>query len=118
MVGAKTARKPDRPHASHAWREHKFEGKPDKPLRRTFRGSRRAEKNQREEATAEKRAGLLTDRKGRRVLVERVASARAAEPPPEPQHKQRPPKRSRRGRPDRAAGPRPARPRSSRPERD
>jgi 23S rRNA pseudouridine2605 synthase len=118
LVGAKTARKPDRPHASHAWREHKFEGKPDKPLRRTFRGSRRAEKNQREEATAEKRAGLLTDRKGRRVLVERFASTRAAEPPPKPQHKERPPKRSRRGRPDRAAGPRPARPRSSRPERD
>jgi 23S rRNA pseudouridine2605 synthase len=117
-VGGRPARKPERPHASHAWRERKFGGKPDKPLRRTFRGSRRAEKNQREEATAEKRAGLLTDRKGRHVLVERFASARAAEPPPaEPRQKQRPPKRGRRGRPDRATGPRPARPRPSRPER-
>jgi 23S rRNA pseudouridine2605 synthase len=113
---ARSTRKPERPHASHAWRERKFGGKPDKPLRRTFRGSRRAEKNQHEEAMAETHAGLLKDRKGRRVLVERVASARAAEPPPEPRQKQRPPKRSRRGRPDRAAGPRPARPRPSRPE--
>jgi hypothetical protein len=89
----------------------------DKPLRRTFRGSRRAEKEQREDPAAQKRAGLVTDRKGRRVLVERHASARPAEPPPAPPQKQRPPKRGRRGRPDRAAGPRPARPRPSRPER-
>jgi 23S rRNA pseudouridine2605 synthase len=112
-VGARPARKPERPHASHAWREHKIGGERDKPLRRTFRGARRAEKEQREQAATEKRAGLLTDRKGRRVLVERFASARTAEPPPEPQ-KRGPPKRGRRGRPDRAAGPRPARPRPKR----
>jgi 23S rRNA pseudouridine2605 synthase len=112
-VDARPARKPDRTRASHAWREHKSGGERDKPLRRTFRGARRAEKEQREQAATEKRAGLLTDRKGRRVLVERFASARAAEPLPEPQ-KQRPPKRGRRGRPDRAAGPRPARPRPER----
>jgi 23S rRNA pseudouridine2605 synthase len=107
-MGARPKRTPERKHASHAWREHKFGDERAKPLHRKFRGKRRADAKPGEQPSADKRAGLLTDRKGRRVLVERVASARAAEP-------QAPRQDDRRGRnrrrPDRAGGPRPSRPR-------
>jgi 23S rRNA pseudouridine2605 synthase len=99
-----------RSSASHAWREHKFDSERDKPLRRKFRGARRDEKFAAEAPAAEKRAGLLTDRKGRRVLVERFASKPAEEPVSDKQH-QRPPKRGRRRGADRGSGPRPSRPR-------
>ena len=110
---ARTARKPDgrtQPRLARA----QIGGERDKPLRRTFRGARRAEKEQREQAATAKRAGLLTDRKGRRVLVERIASAA---PPSRHLNLSTSVRRNaaRRGRPDRAAGPRPARPRPERP---
>ena len=70
----------------------------------------RRDEKQREERAAEKpRAGLLTDRKGRRVLVERFG-----QPAPIQQSRPEEGKASRHGRrrsPDRASGPRPRRPR-------
>jgi 23S rRNA pseudouridine2605 synthase len=55
---------------SHSWRASE-EDRPGKKLRRNFRGSRRDDGKPREAPTAEPRTALLTDRKGRRVLVER-----------------------------------------------
>ena len=99
----------DRKSPSHSWRAHEQERIGGKKLRRKFRGDRRDEK-QREERAAEKpRAGLLTDRKGRRVLVERFG-----QPAPIQQSRPEEGKASRHGRrrsPDRASGPRPRRPR-------
>jgi 23S rRNA pseudouridine2605 synthase len=65
--------------ASHSWRARPDEG-PPKKLRRKFRGSRRDDGKRPEPAAGEARAGLLTDRKGRRVLVERFEQASG--PPP------------------------------------
>ncbi len=91
-----------RPRRKHAWRQD------DAPLRRTYRGSRRDDLKIPDEQRADKRAGLLTDRKGRRILVERFGTKA---PTPEPVEKPaRPPRRPPR---DRSAGPRPARPRFS-----
>lgn len=94
------AKKP-RPRRGHAWRQD------DAPLRRHYRGSRREELTTADEPRPDKRAGLLTDRKGRRVLVERFGAAQrapqSAEPPPRARQPHRPPR-------DRASGPRPARP--------
>ena len=95
---------PGRPRRGHAWR------KDDAPLRRHYRGGRDEAARAPPETTAPKRAGLLTDRKGRRVLVERFG-----EPGEKPSHAPdkrgpRPPRRGRSRRPDRATGPRPSRP--------
>jgi 23S rRNA pseudouridine2605 synthase len=94
---------PGRPRRGAAWR------KDDAPLRRTYRGSRRDELKIADEARPDKRAGLLVDKKGRRILVERFGT-RKEKPAPAPV----------RGRParsgpprDRASGPRPSRPRFS-----
>jgi 23S rRNA pseudouridine2605 synthase len=97
--------------ASHAWRQRTEQAKP--PLRRKFRGARRDREREppHGDAAAGKRAGLLTDRKGRRVLVERVAPAAPAEPREEARLPPRRPKRGRRRPPDRGSGPRPSRPR-------
>jgi 23S rRNA pseudouridine2605 synthase len=65
--------------ASHSWRAHPDEG-PPKKFKRKFRGSRRDDGKRPEPAPGQPRAGLLTDRKGRRVLVERFEQASA--PPP------------------------------------
>jgi 23S rRNA pseudouridine2605 synthase len=63
------------------------------------------------------KAGLLTDRKGRRVLVQRVQPDPSAEPqePPREQRYERPSHGRPRGKSprDRRSGPRPARPRSA-----
>ena len=64
---------PGRPRRGHAWR------KDDAPLRRTYRGSRRDDLKLADAARPDKRAGLLEDRKGRRILVERFG-AKPAEP--------------------------------------
>ncbi len=99
---------PGRPRRGHAWR------KDDAPLRRTYRGSRRDDLKIADEARPDKRAGLLKDRKGRRILVERFGTKK---PKPEPAEK---PARQRTSRPpprDRAKGPRPSRPRPP-PDRD
>jgi 23S rRNA pseudouridine2605 synthase len=99
---------PGRPRRGHAWRQE------DAPLRRTYRGSRRDDLKIPDEARPDKRAGLLKDRKGRRILVERFGTRK---PKPEPEEK---PARRRTPRPpprDRSSGPRPSRPRP-RPDRD
>lgn len=61
------------------------------------------------------KAGLLTDRKGRRVLVQRVQPEPSSEPPPREQRQERPSRGRPRGKAprDRRSGPRPARPRSA-----
>jgi 23S rRNA pseudouridine2605 synthase len=92
---------PGRPRRGHAWR------KDDAPLRRTYRGSRRDELKIADEARPDKRAGLLTDKTGRRVLVERFGT-RKEKPEPAPVRGRAP--RSHPPR-DRASGPRPSRPR-------
>jgi len=75
---------------SHSWRAREEE-RPVKKLRRKFHGSRRDEKPAHERSGGEPRAGLLTDRKGRRVLVERFGEASLA-----PSSPHGPRKRSRR----------------------
>jgi 23S rRNA pseudouridine2605 synthase len=93
-----------RPRRGHAWRTD------DAPLRRHYRGG---DERPRADASGPKRAGLLTDRKGRRVLVERFGDAKPREDARAQTKKQfggRPPKGRNRRRPDRARGPRPSRP--------
>jgi 23S rRNA pseudouridine2605 synthase len=88
---------------SHSWRASE-EDRPGKKLRRKFRGLRRDDGKPREAPTAEPRTALLTDRKGRRVLVERFGQ-RQSDPEPavrETRHQRRPsrgPDRPRRQRP-------------------
>ncbi len=60
--------------ASHSWRMHADE-RPAKKLRRKFHGSRRDDGNEHEQHTRMPRAGLVADRAGRRVLIERFAQA-------------------------------------------
>ncbi|HLH93198.1 MAG TPA: pseudouridine synthase [Xanthobacteraceae bacterium] len=117
--------KPGRPRRGNAWRQE------DAPLRRHYRGGRDESGAERDEPTGQKRAGLLTDRMGRRVLVERFGEKK----PEREERKQsrfgsRPDKgharkgdarkgdvrqgearRGRARRPDRSGGPRPSRPR-------
>jgi 23S rRNA pseudouridine2605 synthase len=94
---------PGRPRRGHAWRQE------DAPLRRHYRGGR-GEGEHAPERAGPKRAGLLTDRKGRRVLVERFGE----KTPPREERKEgrfgKRPRKGRAGRPDRARGPRPSRP--------
>jgi 23S rRNA pseudouridine2605 synthase len=96
---------PGRPRRGDAWR------KDDAPLRRTYRGSRRDDLKIADEARPDKRAGLMTDRKGRRILVERFGTKKEKPQPAETPARGRPPRR--RPPPDRASGPRPSRPRFS-----
>jgi 23S rRNA pseudouridine2605 synthase len=95
---------PGRPRRGHAWRQD------DAPLRRTYRGSRRDDLKIKGEARPDKRAGLMTDRKGRRILVERFGTKK--EKPQAETAARRLPRRTRPP-PDRASGPRPSRPRFS-----
>jgi 23S rRNA pseudouridine2605 synthase len=94
---------PGRPRRGHAWRQD------DAPLRQTYRGSRRADLKIPDEDRPDKRAGLVKDRKGRRILVERFGTKK---PKPEPASKA--PARTgprKRRTSDRTSGPRPSRPR-------
>jgi 23S rRNA pseudouridine2605 synthase len=84
---------------SHSWRAHEGE-RPAKKLRRKFRGARRDDGGRGGQKSATPRASLLTDRKGRRVVVERFESA--APPAASPRHGPRKP----RGRPFGAGRPR------------
>jgi 23S rRNA pseudouridine2605 synthase len=96
---------PGRPRRGHAWRQD------DAPLRQTYRGSRRADLKIPDDDRPDKRAGLLKDRKGRRILVERFGTRK---PKPEAEPASKAPARSgprKRRTSDRASGPRPARPR-------
>ena len=107
--------------ATHAWRAREEEREPKK-LRRKFHGSRSAEQRPTPPRPDEVRAGVLTDRKGRPVAVERFGT------PPQPEERPRAPEGKRHGErrggkpgkfgkpgqkprsrrsPDRASGPRP-----------
>jgi 23S rRNA pseudouridine2605 synthase len=117
---APLAHKPDEPRpinrpkpSQHAWRAHE-EDRPAKKLRRRFHGSRRDDQTPREPPVGVIRADVLTDRKGRRITVERHGEpARQEQPQPTRPRDDRARKRGRRA-PDRAAGARPSRPRDRR----
>jgi 23S rRNA pseudouridine2605 synthase len=64
---------PGRSVTSHAWRVHEND-RPAKKLKRKFHGTRRNDTTLRERAAAEGKRGELTDRKGRRVAVERYGA--------------------------------------------
>ena len=101
---------PGRPRRGNAWRQD------DAPLRRHYRGKRDERAQEPAERSGAKRAGLLTDRKGRRVLVERFGEKKPErEERKEGRFGGRPRKdnarKGRARRPDRARGPRPSRPR-------
>jgi len=111
-----TGKKPkDRKSSDHAWRAHEAD-RPTKKLRRTFHGAQRgAEK--RDRPGGELRAGLLQDRKGRPVAVERYgrpAAPQSREQRPEQRPGKYPRTRGRARSPDRASGPRPRHPRGKR----
>jgi 23S rRNA pseudouridine2605 synthase len=93
-----TPKSPSRTSTSHTWRAREDE-LPAKKLRRKFRGSRRDDDTPAKEASGKSRAGLLTDRKGRRVLVQRF-SQESPMPPRQGTRKPHrgPPRRQRRGR--------------------
>ncbi len=94
--------------SSHSWRAHEPE-RPGKKLRRKFHGKRGDKVEPRGKPAAPARAEVLSDRKGRPVLVERFGKPRPAEQPPKAE-----PKRDHRRRraPDRSSGARPHRPRA------
>jgi len=97
------------PH--HAWRAQE-EDRPGKKLRRKFHGSRRAAERPKQQPGGKARAEMLSDRKGRSVAVERYGEP----PPPKPREERKSRFSGARGRhrsADRAAGPRPRRPRDS-----
>ena len=103
-----TGHKPiGRKSTNHSWRATEEE-RPAKKLRRKFHGSRRDEKPD-ERSSAKPRAGLLEDRKGRRVLIERFGQNKPPEQPKSeaPKHG----RHGRRGAPDRSSGARPRHPR-------
>jgi 23S rRNA pseudouridine2605 synthase len=86
---------------------------------RPWRGRNREAPIAEREAEADRprkiKTGLLTDRKGRRVLVQRVQPDPSSEPQEPPQRQERPQRGRSRGKParDRRSGPRPSRPRSA-----
>jgi 23S rRNA pseudouridine2605 synthase len=97
----------ERKSRDHAWRAREPE-RPTKLLRRSFRGARRNDKK-RQPSNDEARMGLLTDRKGRRVAVERRGEA----PPPKVVTAAAPKRgRGRHRAPDRSSGARPRQPRT------
>jgi hypothetical protein len=96
---------------SHSWRAPEAES-PGKKFQRKFHGSRRDDAARPQPAAAEVRADMLTDRKGRRVAVERHGEPPPREPPPKPAEKRG--RHGRRHSSDRASGPRPRHPRGRR----
>ncbi len=99
---------------SHSWRTP--DGEQKKPLRRRFHGGRRDQRAEHEGRSGAVRAEVLTDRKGRRVAVERHGEAEPSEgPPPRVDRSDKAGRRHGRGgrrvSHDRASGPRPSRPR-------
>jgi 23S rRNA pseudouridine2605 synthase len=93
---------------SHSWRAHGPD-QPGKKLHRKFRGGRRDEERREAPSAEAARPGLLTDRKGRRVLVERHGQPAPIQPGKAEARKA--PHHGRRRSPDRASGPRPRHPR-------
>jgi 23S rRNA pseudouridine2605 synthase len=102
--------KPPKP-ASHTWRAPREET--SKPLRRKFHGARRNDEP-RDRPSGNARAEVLTDRKGRRVPVERHGEPSIQEKKQAPARPDASKRVRRRRWPDRASGPRPSRPRNPR----
>jgi 23S rRNA pseudouridine2605 synthase len=104
--GGRSEKKARHKSTSHSWRAAE-EDRPGKKLRRKFRGARRDDSTPRETPTAQSRTALLTDRKGRRVLVERFGEKPpSAEPVVRgPRHQQRPRDQQRPRRGPRRPGP-------------
>ncbi len=109
--GKERTKRADQKAPAHSWRNVEVE-QPPKKLKRKFHGSRRNDEKSRERPPGPVRAGLLKDRKGRNVAVERFGQ------PPAPVPVREEPgsamKRGRFGRqrsPDRASGARPKFPR-------
>jgi 23S rRNA pseudouridine2605 synthase len=96
---------------SHSWRAPEEE-RPGKKLRRKFHGSRRDDETRSQQTATKVRADMLTDRKGRRIAVERHGEPLSREPPPKPVEKRG--RHGRRHSSDRASGPRPHNPRGRR----
>jgi 23S rRNA pseudouridine2605 synthase len=99
---------------SHSWRTP--DGEQKKPLRRRFHGGRRDQGAEHEVRSGAVRAESLTDRKGRRVAVERQGEPKPSEaPPPRVDRSDKAARKHGRGgrrvSRDRASGPRPSRPR-------
>jgi len=82
-AGGDVPEKPEgRPRRGHAWRAE------DAPLGRHYRGAGSKARHRTEEPAGPKRAGLIADRKGRRILVERFGD-KPATPIGKPQDKSR-----------------------------
>jgi 23S rRNA pseudouridine2605 synthase len=92
----------------HSWRARQEDQRPQKPVRRKFHGGQR-DAGKRQEPAGNVRAAVLSDRKGRPVLVERYGATPAKEKPP-----QKAPRRGHRRAFDRASGPRPRYPKGKR----
>jgi 23S rRNA pseudouridine2605 synthase len=101
-----------RKSSDHVWRAREAE-RPGKKLRRKFRGSRRDDETPPDRSAEKPRAGVVADRKGRIVPVERHSQP-PGEDRPEQRPGNRPPKRGRRHAPDRSSGARPRHPRGGR----
>jgi 23S rRNA pseudouridine2605 synthase len=96
---------------SHSWRAPEEE-RPGKKFQRKYHGSRGDDAARPQHTTTEVRADMLTDRKGRRVAVERHGQPPPREPPPKPVEKRG--RYGRRRSADRGSGPRPRNPRGRR----
>jgi 23S rRNA pseudouridine2605 synthase len=108
------AKSKNRSSPDHAWRAPE-QDRPAKKLRRRFHGKRRDLPKSESRPDGQAQAGLVTDRRGRTIAVERYPA------PPPSQAKQQSDRgdrhrsgHRRRHRPDRASGPRPAHPRGGR----
>jgi 23S rRNA pseudouridine2605 synthase len=108
---AATREKPRRHTSSdHVWRAPDTE-RPQKALRRPFHGARRSKQAPQPPAPEDIRVDMLTDRKGRRVPVERCGQAPQSVPVKKAAFKG---SRHRRRAPDRAFGARPRHPKGPR----
>jgi 23S rRNA pseudouridine2605 synthase len=117
----RAAEKRDAPQAkreqkptSHSWRVHE-EDRPGKKLRRPYHGARHDADTPQQRPKGDIRADVLTDRKGRPIVVERHGQPPVREQPQKDYEKRGRPKHGKPGRhrsPDRASGPRPRHPRS------
>lgn len=90
VAGGGPRPKPKRRQSSdHVWRARE-EMRPTKKLRRKFHGSKRNKDSLEEWAAQDRKAGLVSDRKGRRILVERygrppeIAQPLSEKPPRRP----------------------------------
>lgn len=99
-------RAPRRTGSGHVWRARAEApaSSNDAPVKRKPARGRRQEEPEQREPPGKARAGLLVDRKGRRVLVQRIAKAAEEQPAPKPPRGRAPRGKAMHGKPPR--GPR------------